>query len=199
MCARIATINLFQTDLDKSWNYLWYWHVRESVPPLPPFSKARGQCPRNAPPFRRPCVHQIHRNTVYASNRRYSIHTNKNSSIGLKNFFTVWCCTNRRSSTCTTNLWHANATMFSSVAKNFVREVPVNDVVSYWRRFESDCFFCLFSNSCKLIQSTSKDLGKFVSGRDMASCWLRHWPCWLWCVPPGIRLLNKLVFFKGKC
>jgi len=27
MCARIATINLFQVDLDKSLKYLWYCYV----------------------------------------------------------------------------------------------------------------------------------------------------------------------------
>ena len=30
-CAWIAAINLLQTDLDKSWNYLWYWYVRAGV------------------------------------------------------------------------------------------------------------------------------------------------------------------------
>jgi len=29
----------------------------------------------------------------------------------------------------------------SGAAKNFVREGPVNDVVSHWRRLESDCSF----------------------------------------------------------
>jgi len=47
--------------------------------------------------------HQIHQNIVYTGNWRYSIHINKNSSIGLQNIFTVWCRNNRRSSTCTTN------------------------------------------------------------------------------------------------
>jgi len=30
--------------------------------------------------------HQFHQNIIYTSNRRYSIHINKNSSIGLENF-----------------------------------------------------------------------------------------------------------------
>jgi len=30
--------------------------------------------------------HRIHQNNIYTSNRRHSIHINKNSSIGLKNF-----------------------------------------------------------------------------------------------------------------
>jgi len=30
--------------------------------------------------------HQVHQTIIYTSNRRYSIHTNKNSRIGLKNF-----------------------------------------------------------------------------------------------------------------
>jgi len=38
---------------------------------------------------------------------RYSIHINKNSSIGLKNVFTVWCCNNRRRSPCKTKLWRS--------------------------------------------------------------------------------------------
>jgi len=29
------------------------------VPPLSPLLKVRGQCPRHAPPFRRPCVHPL--------------------------------------------------------------------------------------------------------------------------------------------
>jgi len=34
--------------------------------------------------------HQIHQNITYTSNRRHSIHKNKNSRVGLKKFFTVW-------------------------------------------------------------------------------------------------------------
>ena len=49
---------------------------------------------------------------------------------------------------------------FSTAVKNRVREGPVNDVVSHWR----------LSNNWKLIQSTNKNLSKFVSeGGDMAS------------------------------
>jgi len=44
--------------------------------------------------------HQIHQNITYTSNRRHSMHINKNSSIGL----TVWCRNNRRCSACTTNI-----------------------------------------------------------------------------------------------
>jgi len=68
----------------------------------------------------------------------------------------------------------------SSAVNNFVRDGPVNDVVSHWRRLESDCHFRLFSNSWKLIQSTSKDLSNFVLVEDMASSvsfWLRY--CYL--------------------
>jgi len=36
--------------------------------------------------------HQFHQNINYTSKRGNSIHINKNSSIGLKNFFTLWCC-----------------------------------------------------------------------------------------------------------
>jgi len=50
--------------------------------------------------------HQIHQNIIYTSNRRHSIHINKNSSIGLKTFL-HWCCNNRRRSACTTKLWHS--------------------------------------------------------------------------------------------
>jgi len=32
---------------------------------------------------------------------------NKNSSIGLKILFTVWCRYNRRRSACATKLWHS--------------------------------------------------------------------------------------------
>jgi len=45
--------------------------------------------------------------TIYASNRHCNIYVNKNSSIGLQHFFTVWCRSNRRSSTCTTKLWRS--------------------------------------------------------------------------------------------
>jgi len=38
----------------------------------------------------------------------------------------------------------------SSAAKNFVREGPVNDLVSHWSRLEYDYSFRLFSNSWKL-------------------------------------------------
>jgi len=50
--------------------------------------------------------HQIHQNIIYTSNRRHGIHINKNSSLGLKNLFTVWCRNNRQRSACTTKLWH---------------------------------------------------------------------------------------------
>ena len=54
---RIAAINLFQDDLDKSWIFLWHCYVRALVSPLPhPFQKARRQYPRHAPLFRRPCI-----------------------------------------------------------------------------------------------------------------------------------------------
>jgi len=43
-----------------------------------------------------------------------------------------------------------------SAAKNCVQEEPVNNVVSHWCRFESDCSFRLFSNSWKFTWSTSK-------------------------------------------
>jgi len=68
----------------------------------------------------------------------------------------------------------------SSAVNNLVRDGPVNDVVSNWRRLESDCHFRLFSNSWKLIQITSKDLGNFISGEAMASSvsfWQRY--CYL--------------------
>jgi len=45
LCARIAAINYFQVDLDKSRNFLWYCYVRARVPHCPPFQKAGGQCP----------------------------------------------------------------------------------------------------------------------------------------------------------
>jgi len=51
MCARIAAINLFEVDLDNSWNYLWYYYLRA---PMPPLQRSGGQCPRNAPPLRCP-------------------------------------------------------------------------------------------------------------------------------------------------
>jgi len=45
MSARIAAINLFQVDLDKSWNYLWYCYARGFVPPLPSFQTAGDSVP----------------------------------------------------------------------------------------------------------------------------------------------------------
>jgi len=48
---------LFQIDLDKSWNYFWYWYLRAPVPPLSPLWKGRGV----VPPFRRPCCKQTQR------------------------------------------------------------------------------------------------------------------------------------------
>jgi len=38
-----------------------------------------------------------------------------------------------------------------SASKYFVREGPVNDVASHWRRFVSDCSFRLLSDSWRLI------------------------------------------------
>jgi len=66
---------------------------------------------------------------------------------------------------------------------NFVREGPATDVVSDWRQIESDYYFHLFSASWKLIQGTSKNLSKFVSGKAMAfsvSSWLHYvtWQKW---------------------
>ena len=45
MCARIAAINLFQVDLDKPWNYLWYCCETTPPTPFPPFERSGGQCP----------------------------------------------------------------------------------------------------------------------------------------------------------
>jgi len=39
--ARIAAINLFSVDFDKSWNWLWYCYEKAPSPPLPPFRKGR--------------------------------------------------------------------------------------------------------------------------------------------------------------
>ena len=55
----------------------------------------------------------------------------------------------------------------SSTVNNFVRDGSDNDVVSYWRRLESDCHFRLFSNSWKVIKNTSKDLSNFVEGHGL--------------------------------
>jgi len=48
---------------------------------------------------------EIHQNIICTSDRCQSIHINKNSSIGLKNFFTDWCRNNRRRSAWTTKFW----------------------------------------------------------------------------------------------
>jgi len=51
VCARITAMNLFQVDLDKSWNYLWYCYVRALVPPFPPpFQRAGGAVPLHMHP-----------------------------------------------------------------------------------------------------------------------------------------------------
>ena len=72
-----------------------------------------------------------------------------------------------------------NYTQSSSGANNFVREVPVNDVVSHWRHLESDCSFCLFHNSCKLIKPKAPAKSQQVCFRggmtSSVSFWLRHW------------------------
>jgi len=49
---------------------------------------------------------QIYQNIIYTSNKRHSVHVNKNSSIGLKKFL-VLCRNNRRRAACTTKLWHS--------------------------------------------------------------------------------------------
>jgi len=43
MCARIAALNLFQVNLDKSWNYLWILLCEDTCVPVAPFSKIMGQ------------------------------------------------------------------------------------------------------------------------------------------------------------
>jgi len=71
----------------------------------------------------------------------------------------------------------------SSGVNNFVRDGPVNDVVSHWGCLESNCLFRLFSNRWKLIRSTSKDLNNFVLGEPKVSsvsfwlcyCYLQNW------------------------
>ena len=44
MCANSCkpAIHLFQVDLDKPWNYLWYRSEKASPPSFPPFWKVRG-------------------------------------------------------------------------------------------------------------------------------------------------------------
>jgi len=81
----------------------------------------------------------------------------------------------------------------SSTVNNFLWEGAVGDVVSQWRRLEDYYYFRLFSNSWKLIESTSKNLSKFVSGEDLTSsvsfC-LRH------CYLANDNLLFHSKFFK---
>ena len=40
--SEIASINLFQVDLDISWNYLWYCYVKGTCAPVAPPFKGRG-------------------------------------------------------------------------------------------------------------------------------------------------------------
>jgi len=54
MRAQLAAMNLFQVDLDKSWNCLWYCYVRAPVPPLPSLSKGMGSVPVMHPRSRVP-------------------------------------------------------------------------------------------------------------------------------------------------
>jgi len=65
----------------------------------------------------------------------------------------------------------------SSAVNNFVRKGSVSDFVSHWRRIESDCYFRLFSNSWKLMQSTNKNLS--------FSSWVWRFPsefaCFVYC------------------
>ena len=48
-----------------------------------------------------------------------------------------------------TDVWKDKSQFTLSASNNFVREGPVNDVVSHWRCFESDCSFRLVSNGLK--------------------------------------------------
>jgi len=57
MCARIAVLNLFQVDLDKTWTYLWNLLCKGTR--FSPFKRAGRLCLRNAPPFRRPWARAI--------------------------------------------------------------------------------------------------------------------------------------------
>ena len=43
--ARIAAMNLFQFDLDKPWNYLWYFHIKKNLRPRCPLMNGRGEYP----------------------------------------------------------------------------------------------------------------------------------------------------------
>jgi len=54
---RIAAINLFQEDLVKPWNYLWYCHENTPTSLLPPFQRAEGAMARYTSVLGRPCAH----------------------------------------------------------------------------------------------------------------------------------------------
>ena len=43
--AQIAVINLFQFDLDKPWNYLWFLFQKGTSAPVAPLVKGEGQYP----------------------------------------------------------------------------------------------------------------------------------------------------------
>jgi len=82
------------------------------------------------------------------------------------------------SSTLTLNELSLYSHLFSSAAKNFVREGPVNDIVSRWR----------ISNSWKLTWSASRNPSMFVLFRGEA------WSLWLhYCFGTASSVINFLL------
>ena len=60
LCAPIASIGLFQVDIDKSWNYLWYCYVKDTCAPVAPPQRSGGSAPvmhpRSGVPERKWCM-----------------------------------------------------------------------------------------------------------------------------------------------
>jgi len=132
--------------------------------------------------------HQIHQNIIYTSDKLYSIHINKNCSLGLKNVFTVWCRNNRRRSPCNKALTFATVPSprgaLVGLAPKQSTEPPQIEISNTINQWSINQIF-----NVKPHCNNAKPTYGRLSG-DGSGSWSHQ--CWLCCVPGDISLLHKL-------